>query len=399
MTDYVCEAARLLLSSMHKHRHADRRRSSFVFTQPGQPPFSKGGGIAEVNFDRGRLLECAVYIRKHGAPHLMNLPVSKIERELILFVTENYYIIAHEALWSDFAGSYADNLYVEKTHEIVAALGASHFFRKQQVTVAFPIVPIRILDDYIGASFFLRASDGLAAALGADAGGFRIIGDTFPPIARWDGARQAVPSWLGVRAPTIEAARKVRASVLGAVALLPQHDERYMFSGRKIFGGEIIFRYKCSFCFGEPHTPPIMRDITIDSTNRYWINQLEYKFTSESKDDQKHLLALEYFYQAWTKDPVTRFPLMFFSLDAIFGDVSKATQAVVDAVSRVIGSEYTADRIRLLLHLRASVVHGGAPNVYESKKYHTYYQKYGKDAIEEIEMITATCLQQTIFPG
>src|SRR5690625_4394238 len=78
--------------------------------------------------------------------------------------------------------------------KLLLRLALHIFFRKQQVTVAFPIVPIRILDDYIGASFFLRASDGLAAALGADAGGFRIIGDTFPPIASPD-----IAHWRGLR--------------------------------------------------------------------------------------------------------------------------------------------------------------------------------------------------------
>ena len=46
-----------------------------------------------------------------------------------------------------------------------------------------------------------------------------------------------------------------------------------------------------------------------------------------------------------------------------------------------------------------TAVHGGAPDVYESSKYQTYYRTYGKDAVKDMELIVARCLQQVIFPG
>lgn len=370
-----------------------------MFTKPGQHPFAGGGGGTEVNFDGARLLECALYVQKHGAPHLLSLPVSKVESDLISFVTESYYLLAPETFLRNFAGSYADGVSAATADAFTAALAASHFFVEPRLTAIFPLVPIRVAQDYISAAFFLCAPGGLATALGADTAGFRIVEDTFPPVGEWDGRREPTASWLGVRAPTIEAARKVRAAVLGAVALLPHHYERYTFSGRKLFGGEITLSDRYMLSFGTPHTPPLMTDLIIGTADRRWLDELARKFTSPTKEDRKHLRALAYFYRAWAPDPVKRFPTMFAAIDALFGDAGRATQAVVDAVGPAMGPEYTAERIRVMLGLRASVVHGGAPDVYESSKYQTYYRDYGKDAVKDMELIVARCLQQVIFPG
>jgi hypothetical protein len=399
MTDHPREAAKLLLSSMYKHRHFDRRRASFIFTKPGQHPFAGGGCGTEVNFDAARLLECALYVQKHGAPHLLGLPVSKVESDLIGFVTESYYLLAPETFLRSFAGSYADNVSAATSGAFTAALVASHFFVEPRLTAIFPLVPIRVAKEYISAAFFLCPPGSLATALGGDTAGFRIIEDTFPPVAKWEGRREPTASWLGVRTPTIEAARKVRAAVLGAVALLPHHYERYTFSGRKLFGGEIAFSDRYTLSFGAPHTPPLMSDIIIGADDQRWLDELARKFASPTKEDRKHLRALAYFYRAWTPDRVKRFPIMFAAIDALFGDAGQATQAVVDAIGPIMGPEYTAERIRVMLGLRASVIHGGAPDIYESSKYQTYYRDYGKDAVKDMELIVARCLQQVIFPG
>lgn len=399
MTDYPREAAKFLLSSMYKHRDPDRRRVSFIFTKPGQHPFAGGGCGTEVTFDGARLMECALYVQKHGAPHLLGLPVSKVESDLMSFVTESYYLLAPETFLSSFAGSYADSVSAATADVLTAALAASRFFVAPRLVAIFPLVPIRVAEEYVSVPFFLCAPGALATALGPDAAGFGIVEDTFPPVAEWDGRREPTASWLGVRAPTIEAARKVRAAVLGAVALLLHHYERYTFSGRRQFGGEITLSDRYSFSFGDPHTPPLMTDLVIGEADRRWLDDLARKLASPTKEDRKHLRALAYYYRAWAPDSVTRFPTMFAAIDALFGDASQATQAVVDAIGPVMGAEYTAERIRVMLGLRASVVHGGAPDVYESSKYQTYYRDYGKDAVKDMELIVARCLQQVIFPG
>ena len=108
--------------------------------------------------------------------------------------------------------------------------------------------------------------------------------------------------------------------------------------------------------------------------------------------------ALEYHYRAWAPDPAKRFPSLVGAIDAIFGgDGTGATQAVVDAVGPLLGKEYDSTRIRMLLGLRGSVIHGGAPNVYESSKYRRYYETYHEDAVRDLEVIVAKCLQHEVF--
>ena len=87
------------------------------------------------------------------------------------------------------------------------------------------------------------------------------------------------------------------------------------------------------------------------------------------------------------------------ALDAIFGDVAQATQAIVSAVESKMGPDYDYARLRSMLGLRASVMHGGAPDVVESDKYHKYYVDYGQDPIADLEYITAVCLRHEIFGG
>lgn len=370
-----------------------------MFNEPGRHMFGGGGGGTEVNFDGRMLMEAALYVQQHGSPHLKGLPVDKVESDLIGFVTEAYYLLAPETFLASFHGSYADAVSDGVATSFAAALAASRFFVEPRLAAIFPLVPVRVDVAYDAAPFFLCAPGGLAAALGQLAGRFETVEDTFPPVDEWDGRREPVSSWLGVRAASLDAARKVRAVVLGAAALLPHHYERYTFSERRQFGGEITLSDRYSLSFGDPHTPPLMTDLVIGAGDRPWLDELARKLTSPTKEDRKHIRALAYFYRAWTPDPVKRFPTMFAAIDAVFGDAGQATQAVVDALGPVMGPEYTAERIRVMLGLRASVVHGGAPDVYESSKYRTYYRDYGKDAVKDMELIVARCLQAVIFPG
>lgn len=370
-----------------------------MITKPGQHPFSVGGTGTEVNFDGAALLQCALFVQKHGSPHLRGLPVGQVESDLLNFVMESYHLLAPETFLRSFSGSYADSISTAAKASFTAAFATSRFFVAPRLSAVFPLVPITVSENYFSAPFFLSAPGGLAIALGADAASFDIVEDTFPPVAEWSGRREPTGSWLGVRAPSLDSARKVRNVVLGSVALLPHQQERYTFSGRRMFGGHLTLSDRYSLSFGDAHTPALMTNLVIRAADRPWLDELARKLATPSKEDRKHLKALTYFYRAWAPDPVKRFPTLFAAIDAIFGDAGQATQAVVDAVGPVMGTEYTGERIRLMLGLRASVVHGGAPDVYESSKYQTYYRTYGKDAVKDMELIVARCLQQVIFPG
>lgn len=398
MVDHPNETATLLLASMYKRRHADRRRSFFMFNRPGQPLFLGGGGT-EVNFENAKLLQVALYLRKHGAPHLRTLSIGTIESRLMNFVAEQYHLLAGETFLSMFDCSYGDHLSQDRIRAFAGALSNSEFFIEPRLTAIFPLIPVKVARAFDAPSFFLGAPADLTTQVGDVRSVADLIPHSFPPVRDWSSRRETPTAWLGVRAPTIDAARQVRAAVLGAVALLPHQMERYTFSGRNIFGGYIVFEHGWSLSFGEPHTPPLMTDLVIGPDDQPWLAELARKLASPAKIDRRHLRALEYYYRAWVPDPVKRFPTLFAAIDAIFGDASMATQAVVDAVGPLMGPAYTSERIRLMLGLRASVIHGGAPNVYESSKYEDYYRAYSTDAVRDLELIVARCLQQVIFPG
>jgi len=133
--------------------------------------------------------------------------------------------------------------------------------------------------------------------------------------------------------------------------------------------------------FGNPHVPPLMHDVVLNQDDSVWLTRLYAKLVSPANDDRRHCRAIEYFYRAWPLDDPDRFLWLFMALDSIFGDSSAATQAVVDALDKHGASGFPYERLKLLLSLRASVIHGGAPDVCDSEKYHRYYETYGEDPI------------------
>ncbi|MFN7399805.1 MAG: hypothetical protein ACK5SX_12290 [Sandaracinobacter sp.] len=392
------EVTELLLASMFRARHPDRRRHSFKFNRPGKALFAGGMGT-EVNYDHRLLLRTALHLRKHGAPHLRSLSIGKLESELTGFVAAHYYLLASETFLATFEDSYAAHVSPATKVSFAAAVAASSLFVEPQETALFPLVPIRVEQPFATDKFFLVAPGELPGQLNNALPHRDLVPDSFPPFTTWDGRRETPAAWLGVRAPNIDAAQQIRAAVLGAVALLPHHFERYAFSGRAMFGGYATLSDRWSLTFGDPHTPALASDLVIDAADHPWLSVLGQKLTSQAKVDKRQLRALEYYYRAWAPDPVRRFPTLFAAIDAIFGDAGAATQSVVDAVGPVMGTDYTHDRIRLMLGLRASVIHGGAPNVFESSKYEEYYERYETDATKDLELIVARCLQVVIFPG
>jgi hypothetical protein len=388
----------LLLASMFQGRHPDRLRSSFMFGRPGEPIALARLGT-EVNYDSKVLLEAALYVRRHGSPHLRSLSMGEAKRRLKHFITEHYFLLAEEAFGVRFTCSYDDHLSPGTKDRLAEAAAASELFVEPREIVLFPLVPIHAEGAFDSTRFFICSPADLAAQLARHQVTANLVPDSFPPVQRWEGIRHSPASWLGVDAPTLDAAKQIRAAVLGAVALLPHPSERYMFSGRQMFGGFTSFDDRCSISFGDPHTPALMENIVLGASDHPWLAMLAEKLASVAKEHRRQMRALEYYYRAWAPDPVKRFPTLFAAVDAIFGDASQATQAVVDAVGPVMGPEYTSERVRLILGLRASVIHGGAPNVYESSKYEDYYRTYETDPVRDLELIVARCLQQVVFPG
>lgn len=396
--NHALQVVSLLLVSMFQGRHPDRLRSSFMFGRPGEPIALARMGT-EVNYDSRALLQAALYVRRHGAPHLRSLSMDETKSRLKHFITENYFLLADEAFGVRFTCSYGDHLSAKTKDRLASAAAASDLFIEPRQVVLFPLIPIHADTAFDSTRFFICSPAELEAQLARRQVRADLLPHSFPPVRHWDGIRQDPASWLGVDTPTLDAAKQIRAAVLGAVALLPHGSERYMFSGRKMFGGYTSFDDRCTISFGDPHTPPLMENLTLGDSDHPWLSVLAEKLISARKEHRRQMRALEYYYRAWAPDPVKRFPTLFAAIDAIFGDASQATQAVVDAVGPVMGPEYTSERIRLMLGLRASVIHGGAPNVYESSKYEEYYRTYEIDPVRDLELIVARSLQQVVFPS
>lgn len=137
--------------------------------------------------------------------------------------------------------------------------------------------------------------------------------------------------------------------------------------------------------------------LQIGAADHAWLTLLTEKLGSDVESDREAILALQYFYRAWVRDPATRVAPLCGALDALFGNRDAATQAMVDAVGARLGTSFDASRARRLAKLRAGVIHGGAPNIYEASVDHRYYVKYRRDPIRDLELATARCLQQEIF--
>lgn len=62
-----------------------------------------------------------------------------------------------------------------------------------------------------------------------------------------------------------------------------------------------------------------------------------------------------------------------------------------------LGIQVCDKRLRQLIRLRASVIHGGAPDVYDPSKYGDYSEEFGADPIHDMELIVAGCQRLKIF--
>lgn len=390
------QAIDLLLASMFKT--GDGFRSSFIVQRPGQPLTMSGFG-AEVIFRRKELVRAALFVRREGPAYLRYMSVDDIWSLLTTFATENYWCLLEEVFFTHFDDSYLERVSGEAKRKLTEFIASSPIFNPVEELTVFPLVPIRVGADFDSGPFFLIAPGTLNSKLPAEIDAKWVVPEQFPPTAEWEGRKETPQSWLGVRSPLLQASRKMRAAILGAVALTPLPRYRYMFSGRHMFGGRCTLADGCPLSFGEPHTPALMDDITIGDDDHAWLSMLAAKIVAPERAIRRQMHALEYFYRAWFLDPRERFPVLCMVLDAAFGDANHATQAVIDGVRTTVGEHVPDARLRALMDLRASVIHGGAPDVYDSRKYARYYDSYDADPILDLELVVTRCLRSLVFEG
>ena len=394
--DIARHAMELLLASISKHMGDDGLISKFLFGKPGAPIWDRRLGI-EIFYSRKKLLDAVLFIRKHGPHHLRQMAVGDIQSVLTQFVVENYWCLADETMFSDIGDRPFTAVAWQTKNTLAAALVASTLFTPEAELTLYPLQPIQVNADFECPSFFfLKPASLTHARLGIYERNI-LANNKFPPL-RAEGRKDEVSAWLGVRSPAEQISAKMKAVILGALALkLPLH-ERKMFSGRMVSGGRCTINKRgITESFGPSHVPPLMHDIAVEASDRGWLSRVDELVASSGDEERKYCRALEYFYRAWPLDPRQRFPLLFMALDSVFGDAGRATQAVLDALMKYGETQFPPERLRLLFKLRGSVIHGGAPDVYDADKYHRYLEAYGDDPITDIELIAATCFRSGIF--
>lgn len=386
----------LLLQAAFSRRQDASRRHAFMFGPPGTPSalFSMG---AEVFYSDVALAKTALALREGGALYLRSLPIDEIEGELTGFLAKAYWLLVKHVWGQTFDGSYATRIPATVRDEFAKLLAASQLFSPLDFVTVYPLVPIVIKSNFQSEPFFLTSANSLSTDLVGTAD--VLVPSQFPPLANWKGRIERPQSWLGVRSPSETSAKRIRNVVLGAIALLPHPLERHSFSGRQMFGGAASFRRSTGFSFGKPCTPALSEDLAIEAADAPWLEVLASKVLDSSLVTRRQMRALEYFYRAWPLPEVERFPVLFMALDAVFGDASQHTQAVVDAIGANIGAGYDVKRLKILMKLRAAVIHGGAPDVYDSSNYATYFESYEQDPVRDLERIVARCLQAVVFEG
>jgi len=399
MTERVhFETVELLLASITSQIGEDGLRSAFLFGKPGAMHWEKRAGT-EIYFHPVELHLAAHFVRSNGPQYLKALPLSEVVSKLQSFVTENFWYLQDTMLSHDDKRPFNEKVEVEAKKQLAQALAVDQLFIAEEKTTLFPLATAQVAEDVRLENFFLSCPKGDDPFnLSSPDLASRLVPTQFPPLPNFAGRKEQPTAWLGVNSPDLRVARKMRAAILGALSLTQPHRCRYMFSGRRVFGGQCtIDGEAASYSFEPSHTPPCFYDITISAADMDWLKVLSAKLASPEVQDRRHMKALEYFYRSWEQSPEERFPTHCMALDAIFGDANHATQALLEGVANTLEITGQEKRLRELISLRASVIHGGAPDVYESSKYPKYFRKYGFDPIVDLERITGECIRIVVF--
>lgn len=398
-TEAICrQAIEYLLRSISMKDGGSGLSCRFLFGHIGASLFERRLGT-EIFFDPKGLTDATLFVRQHGPAHLRQMEVRVLQSLLQNFITDHFWPIGERVMFQDVEGNLADVISWQVKNVLAGHLVTSPIFTPETGLTLYPLVPVIVQEDFDGQAFsFLRPASLTHAWLGIHPSN-PLSPDHFSCVSP-ERSRELVASWLGVRAPSFEMAEKRKAAILGAIALtLPRH-ERKMFSGRHNFGGRCTFaRVGVTESFGAPAVPPLMHNATIEACDQPWLTRLGEKLASADNTDVKHCRALEYFYRAWPLKPNESFSHLFMAMDSILGDPGRATQAIIEAATKHGFQAYRYERLRLLMSLRASVIHGGAPDVHDGGKYQKYYADYGADPIVDVEIIAAQCLRAVIFEG
>lgn len=378
---------------------------SAYYTKPGEDRTREGLGsgmdspIARIYLNSSRLDVAALLLRSCGPTYLKSMSVNQVSKELRQFFRDNYYLASQEVEENETEMALAAVLRKDTKVALVEAIEKSTIFQPQNFLTLFPIVPMKVDADFKSETFFVIDPKSLVDGyLPSYANDSNIIPDQMPPFANDFFEKRKVGAWLGIKSPSVPHSQKIKRIVLGAIALGVIQRERHSFTMRPTCGNYVEFTaIESHISTSQPHTPPLGNDIAIEDRDHLWLKELQRILLSREKKDKKRRNALEYYYRAWSLNETDRCPVLFVVLDSIFGKEYAATKAAIEGIQKWIEPSPDYCRLRLLMDIRNSVLHGGAPDVYASKKYQKYYLKYKVDPIYDLDLIVAKCLQNYIF--
>lgn len=386
----------LTLAAITNHPGEDGMMHSFLFSSEPNAAVWRSNLGAEIFFSQRSMVKAALFVQNHGPAYLRSIAIEDIQRMLQDFIKANFSYIAPETFFHKFQDNYAEKVSDATKISLTRALSESMIFSPISTLTVFPLVTIHVEQDFSSPHYFICSPQNLYTEV-SPLSRPQLIAKIFPPLVDTK-TRIAYPSaWLGIRSPFLQTSKKMKTAILGALALSLPLNLRYMFSGRETFGGHCTISDVISFAFGDSHTPPIHRDIFIRAPDEPWLNLLSKQILSSKKGDNRNIRALEYFYRAWHQGRTERFPFLCMALDALFSEAGKATQSVIEGIQNTLGSQIDDKRLRMLMDLRAAVIHGGAPDAHGSSKYRKYYQEFLSDPVDDLDDVLAESMRRRVF--
>ncbi|MVA98320.1 hypothetical protein GN330_13810 [Nitratireductor sp. CAU 1489] len=398
----IREIVRTLLDATCDTVGEDGLLDSLALIDPRQNQFTRGLEVT-VFFRRKKLIPAAIKLRTLGPAHLRYLSLTTSFDLLRQFLRNHYHLLGGNLYFPVAGASLLEQLSPEKVQLLVDRFAESDILNPAPETCLFPLTIVRMDTSFDGNNFAMcTGADLTSRPMVPQRFVPHLAGEVFPPFRDRAFSTRPTASWLLVKAPSLDVGKKYRSSILGAVALTMIHRYRHQFTGREVWGGAATLGSGWKYSDGPSHTPAISSDIVLTAEDAVWLTMLDEAISSRSASHVRKLKALQYFYRSWFFADSERFAIHCITIDAIFGDdtgETGATDAVVRGVDTLFEGRLDRDRVRLLMKLRNSVLHGGAPDIYDSKKYAKYYREYGEDPVREMSALVAECLRRAVFDG
>ena len=329
----------------------------------------------------------AIMLKGKGPSYLAAHSLNDVAEMLRKFVYRSYPIIWRETKMDDFDGSLFELVSASCRSALAETLEKSSIFRPRTECTAFPITPLVVKADFDCENFALIDVHSLTEG-NADWVRQEYLGN------------EEVGGWLVVKAASVEASKRDRRVILGALALAMDQQHRHAFTLREVVRGFLRFPapHSISTSTSGPHTPPIGSPITIETSDHTWLSKLPFILARSASLAKRHGKALEYYYRAWFMDESDRCFLLFMALDAIFGQDGSGFAAGMKAgIKEALKENIEEKRLDALLRIRNTMLHGGAPDLFASSNYLEYAQKYSSDPSTDVQLLVAKCLRQHIF--